>query len=294
MTRARRLRRYEGYLFILPWLIGLALFRLGPMLASLVLSFTQWDLMRPPVFVGLENYQRLLGDKLFWASLQNTAIYVAGRVPLVLILAMLVAVMLNQRIPGRATLRTIYYLPVVTPEVAMALLWAWMFDGNFGLINSLLMVVGIKGPAWLASTDWALPAVVVVSTWGIGSLMVIYLAGLQGVPQHLYEAAELDGANGLQRLRHVTIPFLTPVIFFNMVMGVIGSFQIFTKVQVMTNGGPANATLVYVLYLYDNAFQWLKMGYGAALAWVLFLILFGLTLLMFQRSRWVYYEGARR
>src|SRR5579884_859236 len=265
MTRARLLRRYEGYLFVLPWLIGLVLFRLGPMLASLALSFTQWDLMRPPVFIGLENYERLVGDDLFWASLKNTAIYVAGRVPLVLVLAMLVAVMLNQRIPGRSTLRTIYYLPVVTPEVAMALLWAWMFDGNFGLVNSLLKAVGIKGPAWLASTDWALPAVIVVSTWGIGSLMVIYLAGLQGVPQHLYEAAELDGANGLQKLRHITIPFLTPVIFFNMVMGVIGSFQIFTKVQVMTNGGPANATLVYVLYLYDNAFQWLKMGYGAAL-----------------------------
>jgi multiple sugar transport system permease protein len=295
LTRARLLRRYEGYLFILPWLLGLALFRLGPMLASLVLSFTYWDLMRRPVFVGLENYERLLfNDPLFWKSLGNTALYVAGRVPLVLVLALLVAVMLNQAIPGRTVLRTVYYLPVVTPEVAMALLWAWMFDANFGLINSLLGAVGVKGPGWLASTEWALPAVVIVSTWGIGSLMVIYLAGLQGVPQHLYEAAELDGANALQRMRHVTLPFLTPVIFFNLVVGVIGSFQIFTKVRIMTNGGPANATLVYVLYLYNQAFQWLKMGYGAALAWVLFLILFGLTLLMFKRSRWVYYEGARR
>src|SRR5262245_6906709 len=265
------------------------------MVASLALSFTQWDLMRPPVFIGLENYERLLfNDPLFWQSLTNTALYVAGRVPLVLILALLVAVMLNQAIPGRTILRTIYYLPVVTPEVAMALLWAWMFDAQFGLINSMLGAVGVRGPAWLASTEWALPAVVIVSTWGIGSLMVIYLAGLQGVPQHLYEAAELDGANALQRMRHVTLPFLTPVIFFNLVVGVIGSFQIFTKIRIMTNGGPANATMVYVLYLYNNAFQWLKMGYGAALAWVLFLILFGLTLLMFKRSRWVYYEGARR
>jgi multiple sugar transport system permease protein len=293
--RALRWRHYEGYLFILPWLIGLVLFRAGPMVVSLALSFTRWDLMRPPRFVGLENYENILfDDPLFWKSLQNTAIYVAGRVPLVLALALLVALLLNQAIPWQSFFRTAYYLPVVTPEVATALLWAWMFEPNFGVINSLLKVFGVAGPPWLASTEWALPAVIIVSTWSIGSIMVIYLAGLQGVPQHLYEAAELDGANALQKVRHVTVPYLTPVIFFNLVVGVVGSFQIFTKIRVMTNGGPANATMVYVLYLYNQAFQWLKMGYGAALAWILFLLLFALTVIMFRRQRWVYYEGARR
>jgi multiple sugar transport system permease protein len=295
MIAARRRRYLEGYLFILPWLLGLLLFRLGPMVASLGLSFTAWDLLRPPVFIGLENYERIFTrDDLFWISLQNTVVYVFGRVPLVLSLALLIAILLNQAIYFRSAFRTIFYLPVVTPEVATALLWAWMFEPNFGMINSALKNVGIQGPGWLATTEWALPAVIVVSAWGIGSIMVIYLAGLQSIPHHLYEAADLDGASALQKMRHVTVPLLTPVIFFNLVTGVVASFQIFTKIRIMTNGGPANATLVYVLYIYNQAFQWLKMGYGTALAWVLFLILFALTYFMFRRQRWVYYEGARR
>lgn len=286
----------EGYLFILPWLLGLVLLRLGPMIISLYMSLMEWDLFRPPQFVGLANYERLLtADPLFWRSLGNTAYYVGGRVPLVLLLALLVAILLNQRVPIRNVLRTVYYLPTVTPEVAMFLLWVWMFEPNVGIINSLLAMLGVKpGPLWLGSTEWAKPALIIVSAWGLGSIMVIFLAGLQGVPQHLYEAAELDGANVWHKIRHVTIPLITPVIFFNLIMGIIGSFQMFTKAFVMTGGGPANSTLMYVLYLYHQAFLWFRMGYGSAMAWVLFAVLFVFTFIMFRRSQWVYYEGRGR
>lgn len=287
---------YEGYLFILPWLLGLVFLRLGPMVLSLWMSLNEWDLFSPPRFVGLGNYERLLTqDPLFWQSLSNTVIYVGGRVPLVLILALGVAILLNQRIPIRNALRTVYYLPTVTPEVAMFLLWVWMFEPNVGVINSLLATFGVSpGPLWLGSTEWAKPALIIVSTWGLGSIMVIFLAGLQGVPQHLYEAADLDGANMWHKVRHVTLPLITPVIFFNLIMGIIGSFQMFTKAFVMTHGGPANATLMYVLYLYNQAFNWFRMGYGSALAWVLFILLFAFTVIMFRRSQWVYYEGRGR
>jgi multiple sugar transport system permease protein len=290
----RRKRQYlEGYLFILPWLLGLVLLYLGPMLMSLYMSLTEWDLFSPPRFVGLDNYQKMLNDQYFWKSLSNTALYVGGRVPLVLALALFVALLLNQKIPFRNYLRTAYYLPVVTPQVAMFLLWAWMFQPDVGIINEALGFFGIKGPNWLGSTAWAKPALILVSSWGIGSIMVIFLAGLQGVPQHLYEAAELDGAGALHKLRHVTLPLITPVIFFNLIMGIIQSFQVFAKAIVMTNGGPANATLMYVLYLYNNAFLWFRMGYGATLAWALFAILFVFTYVMFRRSQWVYYEARR-
>lgn len=293
-TMGRKKREsLEGYLFILPWLIGLVLLYIGPMLLSLYMSLTEWDLFSPPRFIGLGNFQKMAGDQYFWKSLVNTAIYVGGRVPLVLILALFIALLLNQNIPMRNYLRTAYYLPVVTPQVAMFLLWTWMFQPDAGIINEALALVGIDGPNWLGSTAWAKPALILVSAWGIGSIMVIFLAGLQGVPQHLYEAADLDGANVWQKLRHVTLPLLTPVIFFNLIMGIIQSFQVFAKAFVMTAGGPANATLMYVLYLYNQAFLWFRMGYGAALAWVLFAILFGFTYIMFRRSQWVYYEARR-
>jgi len=260
------------------------------------MSMTEWDLFTPPRFVGLGNYQKILfADPLFWKSLGNTVYYVGGRVPIVIVLALAIAVLLNARIPLRDFLRTVYYLPTVTPEVAMFLLWVWMFDPSAGVINNLLALVGIKpGPEWLGSSDWAMPALIIVATWSIGSVMVIFLAGLQGVPQHLYEAAELDGAGGWGKIRHVTLPLISPVIFFNLIMGIIGAFQMFTKAFVMTNGGPANATLMYVLYLYDQAFLWFRMGYGSALAWILFAVLFVLTFIMFRRSQWVYYEGRGR
>ncbi|HXF64234.1 MAG TPA: sugar ABC transporter permease [Caldilineaceae bacterium] len=290
----RQIGYLRGYLFISPWLLGLVLLYLGPMILSLYMSMTNWDLFTTPRFIGLENYSRMMQDGLFWKSLLNTVIYVGGRVPLVLLLALVVAILLNQNIPGRNFLRTAYYLPVVTPQVAMFLLWVWMFEPNVGIINHVLAWFGVSpGPQWLGHPFWAKPALIIVSAWGIGSIMVIFLAGLQGVPQQLYEAAELDGASAWHKVRHVTLPMITPVIFFNLIMGIIGSFQVFTKAIIMTSGGPANATLMYVLYLYNQAFLWFRMGYGAALAWVLFGILFAFTYIMFKRSAWVYYEGRR-
>ncbi len=292
----RRQRSYlQGYLFIGPWLLGLVLLYLGPMLLSFYMSLTNWDLFTTAKFVGLANYQQMFfSDGLFWKSLANTAIYVGGRVPIVLLVALTVAILLNQEIPGRNFLRTAYYLPVVTPQVAMFLLWVWMFEPNVGLINYVLSLVGISpGPQWLGHPTWAKPALIIVSVWSIGSIMVIFLAGLQGVSKQLYEAAELDGANNWHKIIHVTLPMITPVIFFNMIMGIIQSFQMFDKAFVMTSGGPANATLMYVLYLYNQAFLWFRMGYGAALAWVLFAILFIFTSIMFRRSAWVYYEGRK-
>lgn len=281
----------EGYLFILPWLIGLILMQLGPMIYSFYLSLNIYDLFRPAIFVGVGNYVKLFQDELFWTSLSNTLVYVAGRVPLVLLLAFLVALMLNQKIPMRNFLRTAYYLPSVTPQIAMLILWTWLFEPQWGLINWMLSLVGIQGPGWLASVEWAKPALIMVSAWGIGGTMIIFLAGLQGVPEHLYEAAELDGANSFQKAIHITLPMISPVIFFNVIMGVISSFQMFEKAFVMTQGGPGYATFMYVLYLYNQAFLWFRMGYGSAMAWVLFALLFVFTAIMFRRNAWVYYES---
>lgn len=290
----RRHRNYlQGYLFISPWLIGLLLLYLGPMLISLYMSMTDWDLFRPAQYIGLGNFRRMANDGLFWRSLANTFIYVGGRVPLVLALALFVAILLNQNIPGKNFLRTAYYLPVVTPQVAMFLLWVWMFEPNVGIINHVLGFAGISpGPQWLSHPTWAKPALIIVSAWSIGSIMVIFLAGLQGVPQQLYEAAELDGANSWQKVRNVTLPMITPVIFFNLIMGIIGSFQVFTAGFLITDGGPQNGTLFLVLYIYRNAFEYLNMGYAAVLSWVLFAIIAIFTFLIFRfYGRQVYYEN---
>jgi multiple sugar transport system permease protein len=287
-------RDVEGYLFLLPWLIGLVIFRLVSIVASAGLSLMSWDLLQPPHFVGLQNYQDLFADNLFWTSLFNTLYYVVGSVPLSLILALLAAFLLNRPLPGVGVLRTVYYLPSVTTGVAVALLWQWMFEPTYGVIDTILGWFHVPGPPWLGSTTWAMPALILMSTWGIGSAMVIFLAGLKGVPQHLYEAAAIDGASGWHQFWNVTVPMLTPVIFFNLIIGIISSFQVFTQAYVMTNGGPANATLVYILYLYNQGFSWLHMGYASALAWILFIIVLGLTTFIFRRSAWVYYEGAGR
>lgn len=294
MSRRALRRDLEGYLFALPWILGLIAFRLGPMLASILLSFSSWNVLQPPEWVGLRNYTDLVKDPLFWTSLWNTLYYVGGRVPLVMITALIAASLLRRTFFATKVFRTIYYLPTITPAVSAALLWTWMFDPLYGIINALLGIVGIKGPGWLADTTWAMPTLILVNLWAIGSTMVIYLAGLQGVPVQLYEAAEIDGADRWAKIWHVTIPMVTPVIFFNLVMGVIFAFQVFVNAYVMTNGGPANATLVYVLYLYQQGFQFLHMGYASALAWVLFLIIFAFTVVIFRSSGWVYYEGASR
>ena len=281
------------YLFISPWLIGFLAFTLGPMVASFVISFMKYDVLTPPSFIGLQNYAIMFTtDPLFWQALRVTTIYTAGAVPLGMVAALFVAILMNQPIRGIYVFRTIYYLPSIITGVPAALLWMWILNPTVGVLNYLLSFVGIKGPAWLFDERWVLPALIMMSLWGIGGSMIIYLASLQSVPQHLYEAAEIDGAGVWARFWHVTIPMISPVIFFNLVMSIIGSFQVFTSAFVMTQGGPANASLFYVLYLYRNAFSYFKMGYASALAWVLFGIILILSLLVIKSSpAWVYYEG---
>jgi multiple sugar transport system permease protein len=292
LTLARK-EAIAGYLFILPWIVGFLVLRLGPMLTSFFLSFTDYTILSPPKLVGLANFIKMFtNDPSFWAAVKVTFSYSFFSVPVGIILSLAIAILLNQKVPGTAIWRTIYYLPSVVSGVAVALLWAWIFHSQFGLINVGLHAIGIQGPAWLGDPGWALPALIIMSFWGIGGGMVINLAGLQGIPTELYEAASIDGANAWQRFLNVTIPMLSPVLFFNLVMGVIDAFQYFTNAYVMTNGGPGRATLFYNLFLYQNAFRYYKMGYAAALAWVMFLIILVLTLLIFKSSPyWVYYEG---
>ncbi len=293
LTRLERNEAFWFYLIISPWLIGVLAFSLIPFLASFYLSFTSYDMANPAVWIGTGNYTRMLSeDPLFLKSLSVTAIWVFGGVPLRLAVALIFAVLLNQKVLGMGIFRTIYYLPSVVSGVAVALLWMWVLQPQFGILNFALRQVGLVAPPWLASPQWALPGFIVMSLWSTGSTMIIFLAGLQGIPSELYEAAEIDGAGKIRQFFGVTIPLITPVILFNLVMGIIHSFQVFTQAFVMTNGGPANATLFYVLYLYRVAFQYSQMGYASAMAWVLFLIILVLTLLVFRSSdRWVYYEG---
>lgn len=291
-------RNLGGYLLISPWLIGLILFTLGPILASLVMSFTNWDIVREADFIGLENYRRALtGDRLFRQSLYNTLYYVVLSVPLTLLFALFLALLLNQGVRGTRFWSTAYYLPAVVSLVAMGLLWRWILQTRIGLLNYALSFVGIKGPAWLGSPAWSKPGLVLVSLMYVGPQTVIFLAGLKGIPSVFYESAELDGAGVLTKFRHITIPLLTPTIFFNLVTSIIHAFQVFALVYVMFSGphsqgahGPMNSTLVYALYVYEQAFQQLHMGYASALAWILFVVVMVITLLQLRFSSWVYYE----
>lgn len=293
-SRSRAIRRrqnIEGYLFASPWLIGFLLWQLGPFIASAWFSLNRWDLLTPMRFIGLDNYRRLIADALFWKSLTVTLSYVLLSVPLQLALALLLAALVNKQTKLMYFFRGVFFLPSVTAGVAIAVLWRWLLNPEYGLINYFLGMVGIPGPLWLQSESWALPALVLMSLWGIGSTMLIYLAGLQGVPLQLYEAAELDGAGLLQKFRFITVPTISPTIFFTMILGIIGGFQQFTESYIMTRGGPQNSTLFYVLYLYRQAFQSFRMGYASALAWILFLIIMLITLIQFKAAgRWVYYE----
>jgi len=288
---------FWGLVFITPWLAGYLLFTLGPMAGSLGLSFCRYDLANLK-FVGAANYERLLTqDPLFWKSLWNTATYTLVAVPLGLTGSLLLAVFLNQKVKGLALYRTLYYIPSLVPAVATALLWNWIFNANFGILNNALRAAGVAHPpAWLQEPAWAMPAFVIMSLWGIGGMrMIIFLAGLQGIPDSYYEAAGIDGAGAWSKFRHITLPMLTPMIFFNMVLGIIGSFQIFTAAYIMTGGGPADATLFYVLYLFRQAFEEFRMGYASAMAWGLFVVLLVFTGIQFwQAKRWVYYEGELR
>jgi multiple sugar transport system permease protein len=282
-----------GYIFIAPFMVGFVLWFLIPALTSLWMAFQDWNMIKPPEFVALDNFRSIGSDELFWQALKVTTIYTAISVPLSMVLAFLLALLMNTKVRGIAVFRTIYYLPGIVPAVANAVLWAWILNSEFGLLNAFLHLFGVPTILWLQDPDWALPALILMSLWGLGGAMVIYLAGLQGIPNEFYEAAEIDGANAWKKLWHVTIPLMSPVIFFNLIMGIIGTFQIFTAGYLITNGGPQNATLFYVLYLYRNGFQYLKMGYAAALAWVLAFIIIGLTVFVFKGlSGRVYYEEA--
>ena len=247
--------------------------------------------------MGLKNYHVLFTqDPIYFKSLGNTAIYVLFSVPLGLTGSLLIAVLLNQKVRGIAVFRTLFYLPSLVPAVASALVWTWVFHPDAGLLNIGLSKIGIRGPAWLQDPHTALASLIIMSLWGIGgSRMLIFLAGLQGISEELYEAAALDGAKGWATFWHVTLPMLTPTIFFNLVLGIVGSFQVFTSAYIMTNGGPNNATMMYVLYLYDNAFRYFKIGKASAMAWILFAILLVFTIVQFkQASKWVYYQGGEK
>jgi multiple sugar transport system permease protein len=284
-----------GYLVIAPAVLGFVVFLAGPVIASLALSFTKYDVLSPPAWVGLDNYGALTKDPLFWQSLKVTVVAAAISLPLNLVLSLGLAMLLNRRIRGMAVWRTVYYLPSVVSGAAVAVLWVWLLNPEFGIVNSALRAVGVDGPDWLGDKRTALLSLIAVGLWGIGGNVIIYLAGLQGIPTELYEAAEIDGANASKRFRHVTLPLLTPVIFFNLVLGLIYSLQWFTEPFVMTSGGPENSTLTYMLYAYRNAFIFLKMGYALALVWTFFLLVLVLTLVVFRSSpMWVHYEGTRR
>lgn len=284
-------RTIEGYIFIGPWIIGFVIFTAGALLGSFGISLTKWSMIGTPQFVGLENYKFMIDDRFFWQSLKVTVYYLLN-VPLNLVLGLLLAILLNQKIRGMAVFRTIFYLPSVTAGVAVSLLWIWIFNPRFGVINVLLSKIGIQGPAWLGSETWAMPALIVMSMWGVGGGMLIYLGALQSIPTHLYEAATLDGAGALRKFLNITVPMITPVLLLNMIMGVIASFQVFTQAFIMTKGGPNYATLFYVLYLYQQAFEWFNLGYASALAWVLFVIILIFTFIILRSSsKWVYYEG---
>jgi len=294
VSRLKKRDNRNGLLFISPWIIGFLAFILYPVCASLFYSFNSYNIMMPPEWVGLENFKALLRDELFWVSLYNTTYYTVFALPLSIIVGIVIALLLNTKIRGMSIYRSIYFIPTLVPLVAVAVVWIWIFQPQYGLLNALLAKIGIRGPGWISDPKWSKPALIFMSVWGVGGSVVIYLAGLQGVPQQLYEAAELDGANVWQKTVCITIPMITPVILFNLIMGLIGSFQYFTQVYIMTNGGPADSTLFYALYLYRNAFVYFKMGYASAMAWILFLIILVCTIIVLKSSaKWVYYGGVK-
>jgi len=283
----------KGYAFISPWLIGFFAFTLLPVVLSFYYSLCSYSLLQPPVFRGLENYRALLDDKIFWLSLRNTLYYAAMALPLGLICALSAALLLNARIRGQAIYRALVFLPSIVPASAAAMLWLWLLNPKLGLINLVLTHMGVENPpGWVNDKSWAMPALAFISIWGVGNTVVIYLAGLQDVPIELYEAAELDGAATLRKIWHVTLPTISPVIFFNLITAIIGTMNFFVLPFIMTQGGPDRATYFYTYRLYDNGFIYLKMGYASAMAWVQLLIVLALTGLAFWTARrWVHYSG---
>lgn len=297
MSRSRKREALEGILYLSPWIVGFIVFVAGPLLASAVMSFTKYNILRPPEFIGLNNYvYAFTKDDLFLPSIMRTFYYAILLVPLAMAGSLIVAILLNQKLLATTVWRTMFFLPTLTPLVATALLWRWMLNPDVGLINYLLHQVGIQGPGWLNSIEWAIPALVLMGLWASvgGSRMIIFLAGLQDVPVELLEAAEIDGAGTWSKFRHITLPMITPTVFFNLVLGIIFALRTFDVAFVSTAGGPARATWFISLHIYQNAFVSFDMGYSSAMAWLLFVLLFGLTYLQFRLSgRWVFYAGGR-
>jgi multiple sugar transport system permease protein len=305
LTPVRRREALQGLTFISPWLIGFVIFTAYPMVASLYYSFNAYNGLAPPKWIGLQNYIYAVsgkpfgttGDPLFWLSVERTVTWVIVTVPLGIVGSLLAAVLLNRGLRGNNFYRTAFFLPSLTPVVAASLLWTWILNPRVGVLNAGIEgLTGLPGPNWLTSIEWALPSLAMISLWTAigGNRMLIFLAGLQGIPPELYEAAEIDGAGALTKFRHVTIPLISPAIFFNLVLGIIFSFRVFAFAFVTTGGGPARATYFYALHLYTMAFASFDMGYGSALAWLLFLAALVLTIVNMQLSkRWVYYESLR-
>src|SRR5574341_439039 len=288
----RKGERVCAWVFLAPILFGLLFGSLGPVLAAIGISFTDWDVITPPAFAGLDNYLRLLKDPTFGKALLNTIYYVGVMVPVSTILALLLAMLLNQKLKGITFYRTAYFMPVVSSTVAVALVWSWIYSKDFGLLNYVLRSIGLDPIAWLSSTKWAMPAVIIMGIWGqLGQGMVIFLAGLQSIPDTYYEAAEVDGANTLQKHLKITLPLITPSLFFYLIITMIGAFQTFEQIYIMTRGGPVHATTTIVYYIYRNAFHNFKMGYAASQAIVFFLIILVLTLVYWRaQDKWVFYD----
>jgi multiple sugar transport system permease protein len=285
-----------GIILALPAILGFLIWTLGPMIASFILGFTDWNVVSSPHFVGIGNFKKMfVEDFIFKKSIYATVYYSVGSVIASIIFAFLIALLLNQKVKGLPVFRTIFYLPSITPAIASTMLWIWLFNPDFGLLNHILQRFGLPRLLWIYDEKQVIPSLIFMSIWGMGGMMVIFLAGLQGVPQELYEAVEIDGGNWWHRFRYVTIPMMTPTIFFNLVMAIIGSFQVFTSAYIMTSGGPNYASMFYVYYIYLSAFRYGQMGYACALAIILFLIILSFTLVVFKSSPyWVYYESAGR
>lgn len=275
-------------LFLGPSLLGTFIFVIGPIVASLGLSFTNWDLLTPPIFAGIDNFRKLFTDKEFWSALRHTLSFLVGYIPLVMVFGLLIAVAINSQIPFRNAFRAIYFLPVVASWVAVALVWKWLFNPFYGLINNALSLIGITGPSWLFDPNWAMPAVILTSVWkDVGFVMTILLAGLQGIPREYYEASSIDGASGRQNLFFITLPLLTPTLFFALTISLINAFQVFDQVYVMTEGGPAGATTVLVERIVKYAFSFNQMGYASAMSWLLFVLIFLVTIIFSRvQKRW--------
>jgi len=298
LRTAGRREMLAALLFLLPNILGFVIFTMGPVLASFGLSLVDWNLLGSPVWVGLDNYATMLRDREFWDSLKATLYYTAGSLPLGIVPALILALALNQKLRGLALYRTVYFVPVVSSTVAVALLWRWMYNPNFGMLNFLLnglfrlLHLPLTAPDWLQSTTWAMPAIILMSAWkGLGYNMVLYLAGLQSISRTFYEAAAIDGASSWQKFWFVTLPLLTPTTFFVTIISIIGSFQVFEQAYIMTAGGPARSTVTTVYYIYANGFQRYNMGYASAIAWVLFALILAVTLIQWKyQDRWVFYE----